>query len=422
MRLAAIETISLAFKALWARIWLRAPATPLVLPQIEPPSESPPKPRKPREEINPASGFYFRGAILDRLDQYFKILSRMRNIDRKAYEMYSRVGMNIFETHKDKAMLREETNQDRLLAIRKLSPWFLKERPAFGAFGFAYEWDMSNDESLYPKFFYFQKYGKRHQPSTVQPSQGDIYLCTAYFDEADNHWLKRKLKGAPISYPVAILPDGTVQVLKMKMHEEVPVRHKHGRRRGKMFTIPKTRWGIEDVLTDWASEHKLDPYNYFAQQFTLVGNAYELANMAMLRVVCRKGKVAAIFGVNVKRSAYFFKDREPVIVDGKKKRIFHIVGAHERHVASGDTVVRMHFRGLRSFVWNGYQIDITVPGIQGDLTTFNVGAIDEDHFHKYNDAVDMEDVAEGLAEWQITGDLEHYKAHIKSIPILGETK
>ena len=79
----------------------------------------------------------------------------------------------------------------------------------------------------------------------------------------------------------------------------------------------------------------------------------------MIRVAVKKNKVTAVMNVNVERTPYFFRDRDPIVVDGVTKRIFHVVRPHER--ADG-SVVRMHFRGAKQFVWNGYDVSITVPG------------------------------------------------------------
>ena len=101
---------------------------------------------------------------------------------------------------------------------------------------------------------------------------------------------------------------------------------------------------------------------------------YETAAMgSMIRVVASKGNLNATFGVEIKRTSYFFKDRDVTLTaKGRRARIFHIVRPHVRHTKRGEEAVKLHFRGLRKFTWAGYRIDITVPG----LDHFNVAEID----------------------------------------------
>jgi hypothetical protein len=87
-----------------------------------------------------------------------------------------------------------------------------------------------------------------------------------------------------------------------------------------------------------------------------------MLNTSMIRVSAKKDNVIATLNVDIISTPGFFKDRTPVIIDGIKKKIFHIVRPHKRVTGNWTTNVHMHFRGLREFEWNGYQIHITVPG------------------------------------------------------------
>jgi hypothetical protein len=60
--------------------------------------------------------------------------------------------------------------------------------------------------------------------------------------------------------------------------------------------------------------------------------------------------------------------------NGRRKRIFHIV---RPHVRADGRAVKMHFRGMRDFAWNGYRIVVTVPGLHhAELSELNRGMID----------------------------------------------
>jgi hypothetical protein len=93
----------------------------------------------------------------------------------------------------------------------------------------------------------------------------------------------------------------------------------------------------------------------------------------------KEGCIAA-FGIDVKRGKYFFADREvELATDGRKKRIFHSVIAHDRHIGQNRTTrVRDHYRGLRDFNWNGYGIHIVWPKHSGVLEFDKPARYEED--------------------------------------------
>ena len=90
----------------------------------------------------------------------------------------------------------------------------------------------------------------------------------------------------------------------------------------------------------------------------------QIVNVASLRdwhwsITARKGEYKIIFTIPDNDAPRFFKARE-----GKAHtRIFHSVTPHPRTLKSGKvTTVKFHYRGRRAFRWNGYLIDIQVPG------------------------------------------------------------
>ncbi len=95
-----------------------------------------------------------------------------------------------------------------------------------------------------------------------------------------------------------------------------------------------------------------------------------------VRVAVSKGRQTAIFTIDMLRSPYFFSDREPVIINGVQKRIFHYVKPHTRTYPNGTTTkIKSHFRGLSKFDWLGYKVSITVPGKTAlDILTFDPAA------------------------------------------------
>ena len=128
----------------------------------------------------------------------------------------------------------------------------------------------------------------------------------------------------------------------------------------------------------------------------------ENAQLSMIKVTAEKGGVAAVFSVNVHRTAYFFQDRDYHLTEGgTRKKIFHFV---RPHVRSDGVTVKAHFRGERSFDWAGYKINITVPGRDHFVTDeFNVGASDAYWLDKDVKHVTMPELGKKLKGWMNEG-------------------
>ena len=234
-----------------------------------------------------------------------------------------------------------------------------------------------------PKFLYFQKY--EAPPQDVQlVADADVYKLTLYWDKIDGddvvrHYKRLRRGGIPQEYSVAVdRKTGAVRILRMFLREMVKLRAKRGPDRGRTFHIPNNHWGIPDAYDCWAAGHiGIAQEEYMRRLFVEAALMYESAAMgSMIRVAVKKGKLTAVFGVEIKRTPYFFKDRDVVLNDkGSKARIFHIVRPHER--VGSKTGVRMHFRGLKEFAWAGYKVKITVPGRDHFfLPEWDVGAWD----------------------------------------------
>lgn len=320
-----------------------------------------------RAEATPSSSkvdrataaFHFRETILDDLGIYFKCLRHMKNNDREGYDFYSKVGAHLLPNQN--AFIETDG-----LFNGKLNAWFRKNRPTFGAVAFGVNKDLLADEKvrnkINPRFIYFRKYDRASVRTrlAIPVTDGDIYLITVYYDLVDTE----HKRGIPVEYGVIVGRDGTVSVLKQLCSELVSVRSRRGQSRGKTFTIPKRDWGLPPILKEWAKEHERDAYEFFASYFSFAANMYADASHTFTRVNVEKDGLSAVFGVDIKRTPYFFRDRDVTISaeSGSRRRIFHIVRPHKRQTKAGDRYIRMHFRGERSFRWNGYDVLITVPG------------------------------------------------------------
>jgi hypothetical protein len=99
------------------------------------------------------------------------------------------------------------------------------------------------------------------------------------------------------------------------------------------------------------------------------------ANYSMMEVRAKKNGIIALIRVDILETPQFFKERIRLPdAGGNVRKIFEIVRTHPRALANGATTsVKLHFRGERKFVWNGYEIEITIPNWHHnvDLLEFN---------------------------------------------------
>jgi hypothetical protein len=193
-------------------------------------------------------------------------------------------------------------------------------------------------------------------------------MTVVWYDDKRKHE-----QTAPTAFPVMVLPDGSVTVLKMRMMIEQKVRARYGCNRGETFTIPQTVWKIPGFFHEWAHFHKCDAATYLSWLFRALSLDFEFASFnSMIRVTATRNNMSAVFSINERDTRYFFADRD--VMTNQKKVIFHVVKAFAR---KSGTAVRLHFRGERDFDWNGYRIHISVPGLHhNDPAGFDVAAID----------------------------------------------
>ena len=112
--------------------------------------------------------------------------------------------------------------------------------------------------------------------------------------------------------------------------------------------------------------------HYFCMFFNLISRREYGTNITV-----KRGKDKVTFCVPENEWKEFFKDRIKVKTEnGSSKRIFHAVAAHKRMTDNGDTYVKTHYRGLRYFRWNNYEVSIVIPERHGAaLSSFGITAI-----------------------------------------------
>ena len=331
----------------------------------EQPSETLPASRPEREP----DLYSFKANILDYLDDQFRVLKRMKKHDRGAYDLYKKVGAFVM------ADMWSFENAWDFEEYRHMRGWWKTHRPSFAAFytGYRYRADDDDEDKILPSLIYFQKYDKKKPPQKVQRmhGEGDIYTMSFYWDNRD--------KIATVGeYALYVSKDGDIKCLKVLMNEPVNVRAKRRSStvpRGRTFRVPNRKWGIHPFFTNWAKDVGMEVEALLIGNFIMAVNAFSRQHEEMTKIRVTKDGLVAVFSISILRTPYFFKDREVYKTpSGQRKPIFHIVRAHRRDLQTGgETYVRTHFRGHRKFVWNGYSINITVPGWHHqDLSTLDV--------------------------------------------------
>jgi hypothetical protein len=291
----------------------------------------------------------FRAHILDRLDEYFACARRLRKHDPDSYALYSRIGLSI-----PKDLLMEGSN---FAAYPKVT---------FGGvlFGTAgSEIEVSVKGTVNPSFLYFQK---MTAPSGVEWTKGDVYSVTAIYDDRHRSQAWRSRLSAPLTFHVAVTPDGEARLLKELIcfsSAIIPMRTKRGRKhKAQAIAFSSRRWDYPKHLKQIAADHDEDVSAWALRLFKFAFfTSAECQSSIIVRA--KKDGVTAAFGIDAPRAKVFFKDRDSTALaaDGKRKRIFHSVRAHHRVTLVHKNEVKAHYRGLRHFGWNGYGIAIVFP-------------------------------------------------------------
>ena len=312
--------------------------------------------RKPRHRPSDDSAdigvhWRFRKDILDRLDEYFFCLRRMRDVDPSRHALLSKTGISIPADY---------------VNPQHASEFVKSHRPAFGGVLIP---SADDEDSINPSFIYFYKV---KSPGRVQlVTTGDIYAVTAIYDDRQSG---RSKLVAPIPFYVHIDAAGSVTLLRqaVTVKREVEHRKKKGHRKETLL-LDSVQWRYPKHL-EWMASENAAAHSPVRRKYTTpeaiasyffnlsLGTYVEGHRKIVIRV--HAGKETAAFNIDLKRCPHFFKDRDSTVLaaDGRKKRIFHSVVKHHRHLVSGhDVEVKQHYRGTRFFDWNGYRVVIVLP-------------------------------------------------------------
>jgi hypothetical protein len=324
------------------------------------PHPEPPVPRQRAERPKEDFGtLYYLDDILERLDDYHEMSKKLRSIDPETYRTYQRLGATIVG------------KRSRFYPVMPPSWCNGSPRPALGMMHICKNDQVSRNDHIQPgdkyrdladiEFCYFTKLNRRFKPG-VQATNGDLYKVTFLYSDRK---AARKIVIAGEFY-AGVMADGSLAVLLERHTHRVTVGK--GRKR---VTFPQQKWEapfyLEVIAADWRKrlpEEKNATAGDVAHFMVTWLAAVLEGSGGGFQIRATRNGISAVFGIDIKRSAYFFRDRDPIVVDGITKKIFHFVRPFERALPNGEvTYVRAHFRGLREFEWNGHHIVITMPGL-----------------------------------------------------------
>ena len=286
---------------------------------------------------------YYLGDLLDGLDSAFDCLPLFKKTDPEHYKMFSRIGCSVMS--KDAIFSAERTAN-----FKKLPSFGCFHLPnRFGSFAIDDETkqmmvnDRSDDDIVAQLCFMF--FSKQKRPFNVQGSNQQIFQIGLIFMD--------KNKNAAMDYAYLSVSDtGIVTPLKICKPTHYKIKNSHG--------YVRMQWDWPKYLLDMSGYHKITPEEFITELFWLaVSGAMMQENGITVRVSKKKHSVS--FSIDMLRTPYFFADRKKVVNEnGNTKKIFHIVRGHKR---KNGTFIKTHFRGLREFIWNDYQVKVGLAGL-----------------------------------------------------------
>lgn len=281
------------------------------------------------QDIEPTGRWFFHRDILGRLEEYRHMADTFRRRAPSAY--------------------RRHNNQGAVIVGGKtLYPNFGHVPPARSDqdFGSVFWFRNPKDgQTVVPRFAFFERYDR--PPSHVQRMSGKIYKLGYLYHDG------KKFDQLEIVW-VCVRGDGEVVPLRERRvaAQSLP---------GTYVQIKHNRWDLPWLPVESAARIGVSLQEFTKWLFVTLTETWRSSRMDV-KVALVWRRCSAAFHVDLLQIPAFFRDRTPVVIGGKKKKIFHIVRAHERFTKTGRQVVRTHFRGIRNFEWNGCSVRILMPG------------------------------------------------------------
>lgn len=325
--------------ALWGRLFFKQQKNKLLTTR---------KKRNMRKEKLHTGAHYYLGDLLGQMDQAFKAMKVLKKANAGTYKIFSKMACHVFSN--DMEALFGNAYNIKTSDIPSYGCIFAPKESAFT--DDKSDREMIEEDKVYPTFVFFQRI---KNPINVQPSN-DVILEVGVMLEFSN---------GPFAscFYVSVSPDGSIKPLRQLVQKQININPKRSRKGSRSFSVMRGQWEYSELLHAFC-EGREKSFEEFVSDYVWVciNGSLSVDNGVNIRV--GKGKDRITFAIDMLRSPYFFKDRDKAVnQNGKTKKIFHIVAAHERSLPDGNKkLVKSHFRGIRKFMWNGYKVNIILNG------------------------------------------------------------
>lgn len=243
----------------------------------------------------------------------------------------------------------------------------------------------------FPAVFFLATKWSKHAQKKIK---GLMQCCAVLAVRRERlSWEYEKLNGVPYDCSLCFEDDNNIQWFDL----QVVINRKTGaisfprsyyrqnivvHSNGAPFTYTRPVYGEQSEINIRAKDfHKGDvkkAKNEFREWVAWCLNTYVTSETAC-QIIVKKDNRRATFTIPQERVVSFFRHRDKVAVTptGKRRTIFHLVRAHYRRTRTKSATVVNHARGVRHFLWNGYDCTVFAHGWHGDsLLHFQVGTHD----------------------------------------------
>ena len=279
---------------------------------------------------------YYLSDLLDVMPRAFLGLNILQKTEPEIHKLFSKTGCAI-------------VSKDMRLSTTKTGYIDFKNAPSFGCAHMVGRAHDDDYEGAYPIICFFNKIKR---PINVQPSNDMIYEFGVVYDTKH---LARFPPAILEKVYMSVSEDGALKALKTCRPTFMRV--------GKS-SFSRMAWKYPDLLEWYAKEWGDTDIEGVASWWFNIISHLAMSSESGLTVRVKKRKSVISFAIDMERTPYFFSDREKVVTSkGQTKKIFHIVRGHMRKMSDGaEKHIKSHFRGLRKFVWNEYDVSISLTG------------------------------------------------------------
>jgi hypothetical protein len=348
----------------------------------------------------PTATFSHLADILERLDDHFVWIKRFHKVYTGA-GLYSRIGAVIVPDHPELPLpaLRQ---REMILRHQLGEP---EKWPAVMMRSYPHNEPIDakpNQVSLKLLCFTKMKF-----PGAFIPVGNVFYEGLAFFTKRSS-----KRRWSTNYFYVGVDRQDLYPLRTGVTHQQL-IRHSASHRHsfGSTSIVSHHKVGFPPDLVDWLAFGKAE--GFFAETLTVENLVRAhfietldetIAAEKGIQVSITKDRRTVKFAIPMRRSAYFFKDREfHANIRGSRRKIFHYVSPHRRTLSDGrQTTVAEHYRGERVFGWKGYKVVVTVPNYHHvSLTRYDVAASDADIEPDRKDMISIERAAESLRRYML---------------------